>query len=101
MVEDGATGITIAADGRTEVVETTGDKHHEVSETGPGVAKAVFDDPAALDAGDDMLGCHTQAGEQRIAALLTRVEFLSTRFLLRLVDDDTFRSKALEATILM
>jgi hypothetical protein len=68
-------------------VEATGDEHHEVGETGSGVAKAVLDNTAALDAGNDVFNRSTEAGEQRVAPLLTRVEFLSTRFLLRLVDD--------------
>ncbi len=102
MAEGRTTGITVTANGRTEVVEATGDKHHEVSETGLGVAKAVFDDPATLDADDDVLGSDTAAGEPRGAPLLCRVEVLATRVLLRLIiEDDTLRRKALAATILM
>lgn len=84
-----------------KVVEATGNEHDPVGKAGFGVAKAVFDDPGALDPGQHMLNGDADLADQAIMLPFLLRALLARLFLDRLIDDHSCRREGLKGTVLM
>ncbi len=84
-----------------EMMQATGDQHDPVSEARFGVAEALFDDPQALDPGQDMLDSDADLPHQVVMRALRIRSLLTALFLDRLIDHHIHWHKALKPTVLI
>jgi hypothetical protein len=89
------------ADIHAKVMQTAGDEHDPVSETGFGVAEALFHDVHPLHSRQDMFHRHPDLAHKVIMLALGICPFLTWLLLDRLIDHDGLGGKARESTILI
>jgi len=54
----------------TQIVQATGDLHHDVRDTRGGQPQDIFDHPTPFDARNDVFDDHARAGKEAIEKLL-------------------------------
>ncbi len=86
---------------QSEIVQPTGDDHHQVTNLVLPVAHFVLDDPAPLDAGHRVLNPHFLARDALVLRFLRSGDPTTAWFLDRLLDLHTRHSKALEPPVLV
>lgn len=84
----------------SEIVETTGNFHDEVVKAGEMIAEDIFDNVAALNAGDNMLNDDAGRGNELVDEAFINVQGTIARLFLGLIGDDTFWVIALKAGVL-
>ena len=55
----------------TQIVQTTGNLHHDVRDTLRGQPQDIFDNPTPFDASNDVFDDHTRARKEAMEKLLT------------------------------
>ena len=65
-----------------EIVQAASHLHHEISHTLGGEAQDICDNPAPLDARNDVFHHHTRTGDKAIAQPLPRASLLAAEFFL-------------------
>ena len=86
---------------QSQIVQATGDRHHQVAEAGLPVAQLVLDDPTALDAAHRVLDPHLLACYTTISLFLLCGQRTTTWFLCWLLDPHVFRGKSLKSHVLI
>jgi hypothetical protein len=86
---------------QAEIMQSTGNFHHHITDHVLPVADFVFDDAAALHAAHRVLNPHFLARNALILCFLRIRQFTATRFLRWLLDDDVRYGKALKSHVLI
>ena len=86
---------------QSQVVQATGDRHHQVAERRLPIPHFVLDHPAALHTAHRVLNAHLFARDALVVLFLLRRQRSATRLLRWLFDLHSLNPKALKAHILV
>ena len=86
---------------QSQVMQSTGDCHHQIAEGCLPVAQFVLDDPTALDTAHRVLDAHLLARYAPVLGFLLGCQLSTTWLLGRLLNHDSLRGEALKSHVLI